>query len=214
MRTAVVLLNLPQGDRMRENKKRRVADTLSFVKQVLALQDPEIEYILVVRNWDEMVYLVHKIPALEGFYGGKLRFGTVTFFDEKECCALNMRVDVFVNGVCCDALLEWVATHLHEGGVVCSSGMPWGNVFGDTAAGIAFSALVERAFHWRTSANWLSGLLAPGGLLGGGSLFRQAPRPFARDAFPFDQPPHFFKAGQVRREPRSVAWYGGAQGSL
>jgi len=229
--TVVAMLNLPknQDRKLRVRKSERVSDTTTFVSMVVEKQDRRFRYFLFFRSKEEAMYLADNVPGLEGLAYGLTSFGTVTFvkteskFDYK---GINT-IDVFLNGVCDDDILAWVASKLTGDSVAYDSCMPWGNVLKMSEVGRSFHELIvgngvriyrapERAKERRMFLSWvvvtrLLERFRSDRLSGVAAFFREAANPLTGDALLLDEPPRGFEALQVRGEPGAVPRDGGAE---
>jgi len=127
------VLNLPgPTKRMRRKKRERVLDSVLFVKYCVyfhaLLDSPAANVYFMLQSREQLTWLADFVPALKGFTIGE-RVGSITFLLLEENFHHDSieRIDAFLNGVCNQDFLAWVASRMTERSLAFDGGMPWGN---------------------------------------------------------------------------------------
>ena len=158
-RLVLCVLNLPgPTKRMRRNKRERVLDSVLFVKYCVyfysLLESAVATVYFMVQSPQQLTWLAHYVPALTGLEIGQ-RVGSVTFLLMEENFHHEgiKRIDAFINGVCNQDFLAWVASRMTARSVACDGGMHWGNFIYSEISQVfdAFIRKERRARVYQTS---------------------------------------------------------------
>ena len=229
---AVVLcvLNLPgPTKRIRRKKRERVLDSVLFVKYCVYLyslhDSQKANVYFMVQSQEQLTWLSGFVPSLIGVTIGQT-VGSMTFLQMEENFHHDgiKRIDAFINGVCHQDFLAWVASRMTERSVACDGGMPWGNFLFSEISHVfdSFIRSERRARVYKTPPRrlclpdigdlaheyqleecpaFISWVLEPdraaflSGHFGNDQTFRRQPYvPSTRLAFGLDEPPDRFNA--------------------
>ena len=129
----VCVLNLPGPmKRIRRKKRERVLDSVLFVKYCVCFHSLlhlcEANVYFMVQSQEQLTWLAEFVPSLAGMKLAQ-RVGSITFLQMEENFRHEgiKRIDAFINGVCNQDFLAWVASRMTDGSVAFDGGMPWGN---------------------------------------------------------------------------------------